>query len=53
MTSYSKGNLSRKIEVLPKKAFIMNDPIMYEEAMSRSDAMYWKRACTEEMEKFV
>jgi len=31
----------------------MNDPITYEEAMSRSDATHWKRACTEEMEEFV
>jgi len=51
--SYSKGNLSGKIKVPPKKAFIVNDPIMYEEAMSRSDAMHWKRACAEEMEEFV
>ena len=40
VTSYSKGNLSGKTKVPPEKAFIMNDPITYEEVMSRSDATY-------------
>jgi len=53
MMSYSKGNLSGKTKVPPERAFIINDPITYEEAMSRSDATHWKRACTEEMEEFV
>jgi len=32
---------------------ILKDPTTYEDAMSREDARYWKRACTEELKEFV
>ena len=32
---------------------VLKDPLSYEEAMSRPDAIHWKRACAEEMEEFV
>jgi len=32
---------------------VMKDPVTYEEAMSRNDAVYWKKACIEELEAFV
>jgi len=31
----------------------MTDPSTYQEAMSRPDAIYWKKACAEELEQFV
>jgi len=34
-------------------ALVMKDPVTYEEAMSRNNAVYWKKACTEELEAFV
>jgi len=34
-------------------ALVMKDPVTYEEAMSRNDAVYWKKACAEELEAFV
>jgi len=51
--SYSKKNLSGKTKVLLEKALIINDPITYKEAISRSDTTHWKRVCVEEMEEFV
>ena len=32
---------------------VLKDPLSYEEAISRPDAIHWKRACAEEMEEFV
>jgi len=34
-------------------ALIIKDPVTYEEAMLGSDAIYWKKACAEELEEFV
>jgi len=31
----------------------MTDPTSYQDVMSRADAIYWKQACTEELEEFV
>ena len=51
--SYSKKNLSGKTKIPLEKALIINDPITYKEAMSRSDTTHWKRVCAEEMKEFV
>ena len=32
---------------------ILKDPTTYEEAMSKGDVRYWKRAYTEELKEFV
>jgi len=32
---------------------VIKDPVTYEEAMSRNNAVYWKKACAEELEAFV
>ena len=34
-------------------ALIIKDPVTYEEAMSRNDAVYWKKVCTKELEAFI
>jgi len=34
-------------------ALVMTDPSTYQEAMSRPDAIYWRKACAEELEQFV
>jgi len=34
-------------------ALVMKDPVTYEEAMSRNDAVYWKKAYAEELEAFI
>ena len=31
----------------------MTDPTSYQDVMSRADAIHWKQACAEELEKFV
>ena len=48
-------NRPRKIpeEIGEGLTLTMTDPSSYEEAMSRHDAIKWKRACAEEMEQFV
>jgi len=32
---------------------MLKDPTTYEKVMSRGDAVHWKRACAEQLEKFV
>jgi len=34
-------------------ALIITDPLTYQEAMSRPNVIYWKKACTKELEQFV
>ena len=41
------------LDKLKDSALIMTDPSTYQEAMSRPDAIYWKKACAEELEQFV
>jgi len=34
-------------------ALVMKDLVIYKEAMSKNDAVYWKKTCAEELEAFV
>jgi len=52
-TSYARRKTPRGMEQANKAAEMLKDPTMYEEAMSRGDAMHWKRACAEELEEFA
>jgi len=53
VTSYSRQKVSGESEEPQNTALVMKDPVTYEEAMSRNDAVYWKKACAEELEAFV
>ena len=53
MTSYSRRKVPGESEEPQSTALVMKDPVTYEEAMSRNDAVYWKKACAEELEAFV
>ena len=52
ITAYSK-KLSGKTKELRETALTAKDPMTYEEAMLRSDANHWKRACVDELQEFV
>jgi len=47
VTSYSRQKVPGESEKPQNTAFVMKDPVTYKEAMSRNDAVYWKKACTE------
>jgi len=51
--SYSRQKVSGESEEPQNTALVMKDPVTYEEAMSRNDAVYWKKAYAEELEAFV
>ena len=53
MTFYSRRKVPRGSKEPQNTALVMKDPVTYEEAMSRNNAVYWKKACTEELEAFV
>jgi len=50
---YSRQKVSGESEEPQNTALVIKDPVTYEEAMSRNDAVYWKKACAEELEAFV
>jgi len=51
--SYSRQKVSGESEEPQNTVLVMKDPVTYEEAMSRNDAVYWKKVCAEELEAFV
>ena len=53
MMSYFRQKMPGEFEELQNMALMMKDPVTYEEVMSRSDAIHWKKACTEELEELV
>jgi len=53
VTSYSRRKVPGESEEPQNTALVIKDPVTYEEAMSRNDAVYWKKACAEELEAFV
>ena len=53
VTSYSRQKVPGESEELQNTALVIKDPVTYEEAMSRNDAVYWKKAYAEELEAFV
>jgi len=53
VTSYSRRKVPGESEEPQNTAFVIKDPVIYEEAMSRNDAVYWKKACAEELEAFI
>jgi len=52
-TSYSHLKSSGDPNETENSALTMTDPTSYQDAMSRADAIYWKRACAKELEEFV
>ena len=52
-TFYSHLKSSGDPNETENSALTITDPISYQDAMSRADAIYWKRACAEELEEFV
>ena len=53
MTSYSRQKVSGESEEPQNTALVIKDPVTYDEAMSRNDVVYWKKACAEKLEAFV
>jgi len=53
ISSYSRQKVPEDLDKLKDSALVMTDPSTYQEAMSRPDAIYWKKACAEELEQFV
>jgi len=53
VTFYSRQKVPGESEELQNTVLVMKDPVTYEEAMSRNDVVYWKKACTKELEAFV
>jgi len=51
--SYSYLKSSGDPNETENSALTMTDPTSYQDIMSRVDAIYWKRACAEELEEFV
>ena len=45
--------MPRKFEEPQNMALMIKDPVTYEEVMSRSDVIYWKKAYAEELEELV
>ena len=52
-TSYTQQKVPKSTKQVNKAVEVLKDPTLYKEAMSREDAVHWKRACTEELEEFV
>ena len=53
MTSYSRWKVPGESEEPQNTALVMKDLVVYKEAMSKNDAVYWKKACVEELEAFI
>jgi len=51
--SYSRQKVPGKSKKPQNTVLVIKDPVTYEEAMSRNNAVYWKKACTKELEAFV
>ena len=52
-TSHSHQKSSGSLNETENSALTMTNPTSYQDAMSRADAMHWKRTCAEEIEEFV
>jgi len=52
-TSYSCQKSPVDLNEPKDSALTITDPTSYQDAMSRADAIHWKQACAEELEKFV
>jgi len=52
-TLYARQKTPGGAEQVNKAVETLNNPTTYQEAMSRRDAVHWKRACAEELEEFV
>ena len=50
---YSRWKVPGELEEPQNTALVMKDPVTYEKAMSRNDAVYWKKACAKELEAFI
>jgi len=53
VTSYLRQKVSGESKEPQNTALVIKNPITYEEAMSRNNAVYWKKACAEELEAFI
>jgi len=51
--SYSRQKVPGESEEPQNIALVMKDLVIYEEAISRNDVVYWKKACAKELEAFV
>jgi len=51
--SYSRRKVPGESEEPQNTVLVMKDLVTYEEAMSRNDTVYWKKACVEKLETFV
>jgi len=51
--SYSRWKGPRESEEPQNTALVIKDPVTYEEAMLRNNAVYWKKACAEELKAFI
>jgi len=51
--SYSRQKVPGELEEPQNTALVMKDPVTYEEAMSRNDVVYWKKACAKKLEAFI
>jgi len=50
---YLRQKVPGKSKEPQNTALVIKDLVTYEEAISKNDAVYWKKACTEELEVFV
>jgi len=52
-TFYSHLKSSGDPNETENSALTITDPISYQDAMSRADAIHWKRACAGELKEFI
>jgi len=53
ISSYSYQKVPEDLDKFKDSALVMTDPSTYQEAMLRSDAIYWKKAYAKKLEQFV